>query len=165
MDGASVSKIPWNINSQPCNLALHLIARVQYPCKRGVFVVDIEGRIARIDAERHNQGLSIQQLADMCQLSASTVSRTLAGKTEPTDYTIHAMEESLGIADSPMDSLPEEQTIERYMKLQDSRIARLRAFYNRELAEKDRWIRFLCVLCLFLIVLSLALCFMMESPL
>ena len=127
--------------------------------------MDIDGRIARIDAERHNQGLSIQQFADMCQLSASTVSRTLAGKTEPTDYTIHAMEESLGIADSPMDSLPEEQTIERYMKLQDSRIARLRSFYNRELAEKDRWIRFLCVLCLFLIVLSLALCLMMESPL
>ena len=127
--------------------------------------MDIEGRIARVDTERHNQGLSIQQLADMCQLSASTVGRTLAGKTEPTDYTIHAMEESLGIADEPMDSLPEEQAIERYMKLQDSRIARLRAFYNRELAEKDRWIRFLCVLCLFLIVLSLAMCLMMESPL
>ena len=127
--------------------------------------MDIDGRIERIDAERHSQGLSIQQLADMCQLSASTVSRTLAGKTEPTDYTIHAMEESLGIADAPMDSLPEEQTIERYMKLQDSRIARLRAFYNRELAEKDRWIRFLCVLCLFLIVLSLSLCLMIESPL
>lgn len=133
--------------------------------QKGVFVVDIEGRIARIDAERHNQGLSIQQLADMCQISASTVSRTLAGKTEPTDYTIHAMEESLGIADAPMDSLPEEQTIERYMKLQDSRIARLRAFYNRELAEKDRWIRFLCVLCLFLVVISLSLCLMVESPL
>ena len=127
--------------------------------------MDIEGRIARIDAERHNQGLSIQQLADMCQLSASTVSRTLSGKTEPTDYTIHAMEQSLGIADEPMDSLPEEQKIERYMKLQDSRIARPRAFYNRELAEKDRWIRFLCVLCLFLVVISLALCLMMESPL
>ena len=133
--------------------------------QKGVFVVDIDGRIERIDAERHSQGLSIQQLADMCQLSASTVSRTLAGKTEPTDYTMHAMEESLGIADAPMDNLPEEQTIERYMKLQDSRIARLRAFYNRELAEKDRWIRFLCVLCLFLIVLSLSLCLMMESPL
>ena len=133
--------------------------------QKGVFVVDIDGRIERIDAERHSQGLSIQQLADMCQLSASTVSRTLAGKTEPTDYTIHAMEQSLGIADEPMDSLPEEQKIERYMKLQDSRIARLRAFYNRELAEKDRWIRFLCVLCLFLIVLSLSLCLMMESPL
>lgn len=127
--------------------------------------MDIDGRIERIDAERHSQGLSIQQLADMCQLSASTVSRTLAGKTEPTDYTIHAMEESLGIADAPMDSLPEEQTIERYMKLQDSRIARLRAFYNRELAEKDRWIRFLCVLCLFLVVISLTLCLIVESPL
>ena len=127
--------------------------------------MDIVGRIERIDAERHSQGLSIQQLSDMCQLSASTVSRTLAGKTEPKDYTIHAMEQSLGIADEPMDSLPEEQTIERYMKLQDSRIARLWAFYNRELAEKDRWIRFLCVLCLFLIVLSLSLCLMMESPL
>ena len=127
--------------------------------------MDIDGRIERIDAERNSQGLSIQQLADMCQLSASTVSRTLAGKTEPTDYTIHAMEQSLGIADEPMDSLPEEQAVERYMKLQDSRIARLRAFYNRELAEKDRWIRFLCVLCMFLVALSLALCLMMESPL
>ena len=122
-------------------------------------------RIKAIIQERNKQGLSIQQLADMCQISASTVSRTLAGKTEPTDYTIHAMEESLGIADVPMDSLPEDQTIERYMKLQDSRIARLRAFYNRELAEKDRWIRFLCVLCLFLVVVSLALCLMVESPL
>ena len=127
--------------------------------------MDIDGRIERIDSERHSQGLSIQQLAHMCQLSASTVSRTLAGKTEPTDYTIHAMEQSLGIADEPMDSLPEEQAVERYMKLQDSRIARLRAFYNRELAEKDRWIRFLCVLCMFLVALSLALCLMMESPL
>lgn len=127
--------------------------------------MDIDGRIERIDAERHSQGLSIQQFADMCQLSASTVSRTLAGKTEPTDYTIHAMEQSLGIVDEPMGSLPEEQAVERYMKLQDSRIARLRAFYNRELAEKDRWIRFLCVLCMFLVSLSLALCLMMESPL
>ena len=64
-----------------------------------------------------------------------------------------------------MGTLPDEQAIERYMNLQDSRVARLRAFYNRELAEKDRWIRFLCVLCLFLLVLSLALCLMMESPL
>ena len=131
--------------------------------------MDIGGIIERIDTERRKQGLSIQQLADMCQLSASTVSRTLAGKTAPTDYTIRAMEESLGIADfqpggQQIGTLPDEQAIERYMNLQDSRVARLRAFYNRELAEKDRWIRFLCVLCLFLLVLSLALCLMVESP-
>ena len=125
--------------------------------------MDIGGIIERIDTERRKQGLSIQQLADMCQLSASTVSRTLAGKTAPT-------EEALGIADfqpggQQVGTLPDEQAIERYMNLQDSRVARLRAFYNRELAEKDRWIRFLCVLCLFLLVLSLALCLMMESPL
>ena len=37
--------------------------------------MDHSDRIQRIDVERHAQGLTIQQLADMCQISASTVSR------------------------------------------------------------------------------------------
>ena len=57
--------------------------------------MDLKSRIDRINAARKEHGLSIQQLADMCGISASTVSRTLAGKTEPTDYTIHAMEDAL----------------------------------------------------------------------
>ena len=128
------------------------------------------GRIQRIDIERHTQGLSIQQLADMCQISASTVSRTLSGKTDPTEYTMHAMEESLGITDSKAEdpvaaALPDDPMVERYIHLQDIRVARLRAFYNRELAEKDRWIRFLLILCLLLVSLLLVFCVIIESPL
>ena len=48
--------------------------------------MDHSDRIQRIDIERHAQGLTIQQFADMCQLSASTVSRTLSRKTDPTRY-------------------------------------------------------------------------------
>ena len=74
--------------------------------------MDIGERIQRIDANRHLQGLTIQQLADMCRLSPSTVSRTIAGKTEPTEYTVRAMEDALGITAAPdsdpvMDSLPD----------------------------------------------------------
>lgn len=132
--------------------------------------MDIGERIKRIDMERHMQGLSIQQLADMCKISASTVSRTLSGRTAPTEYTIRVMEDALGITNLPAaeqirENLPNDPIVERYIRLQDARVARLRAFYNRELAEKDRWIHFLFLLCLFLAALSLALCIMVESPL
>lgn len=132
--------------------------------------MDNRARIQRIDIERHAQGLSIQQLADMCQLSASTVSRTISRKTDPTEYTMHAMEESLGISDSKSEdpvsaALPDDPMVERYIHLQDIRVARLRAFYNRELAEKDRWIRFLLILCLLLVSLLLVFCVIIESPL
>lgn len=131
--------------------------------------MDNRARVQRIDIERHAQGLSIQQLADMCQISASTVSRTLSRKTDPTEYTMHAMEESLGISDSKAEdpvaaALPDDTIVERYINLQDIRISRLRAFYNRELAEKDRWIHFLIILCLLLVSILLVFCFIMESP-
>ena len=130
--------------------------------------MDNRARVQRIDIERHAQGLSIQQLADMCQISASTVSRTLSRKTDPTEYTMHAMEESLGISDSKAEdpvaaALPDDTIVERYINLQDIRISRLRAFYNRELAKKDRWIHFLIILCLLLVSLFLIFCFIMES--
>ena len=130
--------------------------------------MDNRARIQRIDIERHAQGLSIQQLADMCQLSASTVSRTLSRKTDPTEYTMHAMEESLGITDSKAEdpaaaALPDDPVVASYIHLQDICVARLRAFYNRELAEKDRWIHFLIILCLLLVSLFLIFCFIMES--
>ena len=130
--------------------------------------MDNRARIQRIDIERHDHGLPIQQLADMCQLSASTVSRALSRKTDPTEYTMHAMEESLGITDSKAEdpavsALPDDPVVVRYIHLQDIRVARLRAFYNRELAEKDRWIHFLIILCLLLVFLLLVFCFIMES--
>lgn len=132
--------------------------------------MDIEERIQRIDDVRHVQGLSIQQLADMCHISKSTVSRTLAGKTAPTEYTLRAMEESLGITDSEigdniMAPYANDPIVERYLNTQENRIVRLRAFYNRELAEKDRWIHLLLYILLLLVILMILICLFMESPL
>lgn len=103
--------------------------------------MELKERIDRINAARKEHGLSIQQLADMCQISASTVSRTLAGKTEPTDFTITAMEEALGITDKPigepiMERVSSDPILERYLNMQEMRIIRLRAHYNAPHREK-----------------------------
>lgn len=119
--------------------------------------MDLKSRIERINAARKEHGLSIQQLADMCGISASTVSRTLAGKTEPTDFTITAMEESLGITDKPvgepiMERVSSDPILERYINMQEMRIIRLRAHYNMLLTEKNRWIMLLFILSLILVM-------------
>lgn len=119
-------------------------------------------RIDAIMQERNKQGLSIQQLADMCQLSASTVSRTLSGKTDPSEYTIHAMEEALGITDKqtgePIDARIENDPIlQRYLNMQETRILRLRAHYNMLIAEKNRWIMMLFILSLSLVIIIIVI--------
>lgn len=119
--------------------------------------MELKERIDRINAARKEHGLSIQQLADMCDISASTVSRTLAGKTEPTDFTITAMEGALGITDNPMgdpimERVASDPILERYLNMQEMRIIRLRAHYNMLLAEKNRWIKLLFILSLVLVV-------------
>lgn len=119
--------------------------------------MDLKSRIDRINAARKEHGLSIQQLADMCKISASTVSRTLAGKTEPTDFTTMAMEEALGITDKPvgdpiMERVASDPILERYLNMQEMRIVRLRAHYNMLLAEKNRWIMLLFILCLVFVI-------------
>ena len=119
--------------------------------------MELKDRIDRINAARKEHGLSIQQLADMCDISASTVSRTLAGKTEPTDFTITAMEEALGITDKPigepiMERVSSDPILERYLNMQEMRIVRMRAHYNMLLAEKNRWIMLLFILSLVLVI-------------
>ena len=119
--------------------------------------MDLKSRIDRINAARQEHGLSIQQLADMCQISASTVSRTLSGKTEPTDFTITAMEGALGITDNPMgdpimERVASDPILERYLNMQEIRIIRLRAHYNMLLTEKNRWIILLFILSLILVI-------------
>ena len=119
--------------------------------------MELKDRIDRINASRKEHGLSIQQLADMCDISASTVSRTLAGKTEPTDFTITAMEEALGITDKPigepiMERVSSDPILERYLNMQEMRIVRMRAHYNMLLAEKNRWIMLLFILSLVLVI-------------
>ena len=123
-----------------------------------------------INEIRKKHGLSIQQLADMCKISASTVSRTLAGKTEPTDFTIISMEDALGITDKPvgdaiMEHVASDPILERYLNMQEMRIIRLRAHYNMLLAEKNRWIRRLFLLCIgFVVIIIIILAIdMMQS--
>lgn len=133
---------------------MHACNTVQF-LKKGMETVN--ERIKAIIQERNKQGLSIQQLADMCQISASTVSRTLSGKTEPTDFTINAMEGALGITDNPMgdpimERVASDPILERYLNMQEMRIVRLRAHYNMLLAEKNRWIMMLFILCLVFVI-------------
>lgn len=119
-------------------------------------------RLEAIRSEKHRQGLSDTQLADMCDLSHSTVSRAFSGKTEPSEYTLNAMETALGTnREHQEEDPPEDITLRQYQALMENRIARMRAFYNMLLAEKDRaiaekrrWIIFLVVLSIAIILLS-----------
>lgn len=119
--------------------------------------MELKDRIDRINAVKVENGFSVQQLADMCGISASTVSRTLTGKTEPTDYTINAMESALGITDAPigepiLERAASDPILEAYLNMQKERITRMRAHYNMLLAEKNRWIMMLFILSLILVI-------------
>ena len=119
-------------------------------------------RLEAIRSEKKRQGLSDTQLADMCDLSHSTVSRAFSGKTEPSEYTLNAMETALGADHTHKEEIsPDEMTLRQYQSLMESRIARMRAFYNMLLAEKDRaiaekrrWIIFLVAMSIAIILLS-----------
>ena len=122
-------------------------------------------RLEAIRTEKLRQGLSDTQLADMCDLSHSTVSRAFSGKTEPSEYTLNAMETALGTGSAPPAAADQEDmTLRQYQAIMENRIARMRAFYNMLLAEKDRaisekrrWIIFLVCFSVMVILLSFAL--------
>ena len=75
------------------------------------------------------------------------------------------METALGKGSaSPESADPEDMTLRQYQALMENRIARMRAFYNMLLAEKDRaisekrrWIIFLVCFSVMVILLSFAL--------
>ena len=125
----------------------------------------MNNRLEAIRTEKLRQGLSDTQLADMCDLSHSTVSRAFSGKTEPSEYTLNAMETALGTGSAPPESADQEDmTMRQYQVLMENRIARMRAFYNMLLAEKDRsiaekrrWVIFLVCLSISILLLSFAL--------
>lgn len=122
-------------------------------------------RLDEIRREKNRQGLSDTQLADMCDLSHSTVSRAFSGKTEPSEYTLNAMETALGTVQKQHEEIsPDEMTLRQYQALMENRIARMRAFYNMLLAEKDRaisekrrWIIFLVALSLAILLISFSM--------
>ena len=125
----------------------------------------MNNRLEAIRTEKLRQGLSATQLADMCDLSHSTVSRAFSGKTEPSEYTLNAMGTALGTGSAPPEAADQEDmTLRQYQALMENRIARMRAFYNMLLAEKDRaisekrrWIIFLVFFSVMVILLSFAL--------
>lgn len=125
----------------------------------------MNNRLEAIRTEKLRQGLSDTQLADMCDLSHSTVSRAFSGKTEPSEYTLNAMETALGTGSAPPEAADQEDmTLRQYQALMENRIARMRAFYNMLLAEKDRaisekrrWIIFLVFFSVMVILLSFAM--------
>ena len=127
-------------------------------------------RIDRIRQSMREQGLTNQQLADMSQISASTVSRTLAGKTEPEQHTLEAMESAIGITDKPIadPAMPKgniDQSAQLYINLMEMRISRMRAHYNMLLAEKRRWIvTCVAIILILLIVLICSLIFDASYP-
>lgn len=127
--------------------------------------MDLSERVTALKSEKEKQHLSIQQMADMSGLSAATVSRTLAEKTEPSVYTLDALEKALGLGiELPPGENPLEQRIgddpllKYYFALQESRIERMRAHYNMLLTEKNRWLKFLLVITLLLVCF---ICFML----
>lgn len=99
-------------------------------------------RLKRINGERMAQGLTYRQLADMAQLSASTVYRAVAGHTVPESYTLERMEAALGIpglincAPGYNGTPPDAD----YKAEQESRITRMRAHYNAAMAIQQRWL-------------------------
>lgn len=102
-------------------------------------------RIERIMQAKQEQGLSVQQLSDMSKISASTISRTLSGKTAPTEYTLRMLEEVLGLLNQPEEDpiiarAADDPILQRYLLMLEDRISRMRAHYNMLLAEKNRWI-------------------------
>lgn len=119
--------------------------------------MNMEERIDAIIAAKSDQGLSVQQLADMSRISASTVSRTLAKKTAPSYTTISLMEEALGIkegdVENPILELAGSSPImQKYLDMQEERLARMRAHYNMLLSEKNRWVKYSMILNIVLMV-------------
>lgn len=105
--------------------------------------MDIDKQVERIIAAKNAQGLTNQQLADLAGINKSTVYRIFGGKTTPDSETIRLMELALGISDTPpveaeIIDAGESDTIKNLLRIQEQRVAQLRCYYNRSLAEKDR---------------------------
>lgn len=101
----------------------------------------MEERIEKIKAAQAAQGLSAQQLAEISTVSKSTVYRVLRGETSPDSVTLDLLEEALGLSAVPA-------------TVQDAHALACRSCrysYNRQLAEKDLWIRREFVVCLILV--------------
>lgn len=102
-----------------------------------------DSQLERILEAKNAQGLTNQQFADLVGINKSTVYRIFGGKVTPDSQTINLMEQALGISDTPpvepeIIDHGESETIKNLLRIQEQRVAQLRCYYNRSLAEKDR---------------------------
>lgn len=102
----------------------------------------MEERIEKIVAAQNEQGISAQQLAAMSTVSKSTIYRILRGETNPDTVTLNLLEDALGLGAAP--SAAEDAHAMACRSCRQS--------YNRQLAEKERWIKRMFVVCLVLVV-------------
>lgn len=105
--------------------------------------MDVDRQLERIMAAKNAQGLTNQQFADLAGINKSTVYRIFGGKVTPDTETIRLMEVAMGICDTPQTEPEiigsgENEAIASLIRIQDHRVAQLRCYYNRSLAEKDR---------------------------
>lgn len=100
----------------------------------------MEERIEKIKAAQAAQGLSAQQLAEISTVSKSTVYRILRGETSPDSVTLDLLEEALGLT-VPATGLDAHALACRTC----------RQSYNRQLEEKERWIKREFIVCLILV--------------
>ena len=100
----------------------------------------MEERIEKIVAAQTEQGISTQQLAAMSTVSKSTIYRILRGETSPDTATLNLLEDALGLG-----AAPSAADAAHAMACRSCRQG-----YNRQLAEKERWLRRL--VCLVLVV-------------
>lgn len=122
-------------------------------------------------AKKQEKGLSNQQLADAAGIPRSTVDRILRKDTpNPSMQNILDLAGAVGYQIGvPMPDKPrhrdDDQQIAYLVRTYEDQIARLRAHYNMLLAEKNRWINYLFVLTIVLVVfIMLILLFDVFQP-
>ena len=105
--------------------------------------MEAENQMQRIIAAKNAQGMTNQKLADLAGITKSTIYRIFGGNTTPDTQTLRMLELALGISDTPpvepqIISTAESDAIRNLLQIQEQRVAQLRCYYNRSLAEKDR---------------------------
>lgn len=116
----------------------------------------------KLNELRKNRGLTNQQIADMCDLSLSTVTKVMNGETkDPTITTLNAITTALGVSldelfierEEPHEPLPHCDTVPRQMfnvmiAEKNAQIARL---------QNEKKVLFLLLMCCFVLVFAFTL--------
>lgn len=124
-----------------------------------------------ISAVMKEKGMTARQLADASNVPKSTVDRILRKATpNPSMQNILDMAGAVGYHfGDPIPEKPKHQDVDQQMKYMihtyEDQIARLRAHYTMLIAEKNRWINYLFMLSLALVVFCIILLFVFQREL